>query len=99
MRTKLLEKVGSEESTEEDLKSETDTGPQHLNTRWWCDSYEESFDSLDEQVSKHKLNARPVANVHDEFQYEVVESQAEDFGNLAVDSIINAGKELELDVL
>ena len=40
---------------------------------------------LDEQVSKHKLNARPVANVHDEFQYEVVESQAEDFGNLAVD--------------
>ena len=49
---------------------------------------------LDEQVSKHKLNARPVANVHDEFQYEVVESQAEDFGNLAVDSIINAGKEL-----
>ena len=49
---------------------------------------------LEEQVSKHKLNARPVANVHDEFQYEVVESQAEDFGSLAVDSIINAGKEL-----
>ena len=49
---------------------------------------------LDEQVSKHKLNARPVANVHDEFQYEVLESQAEDFGNLAVDSIISAGKEL-----
>jgi len=49
---------------------------------------------LDEQVNKHKLNARPVANVHDEFQYEVLESQAEDFGNLAVDSIINAGKEL-----
>tara|TARA_R100001480_G_scaffold44836_7_gene58078 strand:+ start:7941 stop:9671 length:1731 start_codon:yes stop_codon:yes gene_type:complete len=49
---------------------------------------------LDEQVNKHKLNARPVANVHDEFQYEVLESQAEDFGNLAVDSIVNAGKEL-----
>lgn len=49
---------------------------------------------LEEQVSKHKLKARPVANVHDEFQYEVVESQAEDFGSLAVDSIINAGKEL-----
>ena len=49
---------------------------------------------LEEQVSKHKLNARPVANVHDEFQYEVLETQAEDFGNLAVDSIINAGKEL-----
>ena len=49
---------------------------------------------LEEQISKHKLKARPVANVHDEFQYEVVESQAEDFGSLAVDSIINAGKEL-----
>mgnify|MGYP003109901025 FL=1 len=49
---------------------------------------------LEEQVSKHKLKARPVANVHDEFQYEVLESQAEDFGSLAVDSIINAGKEL-----
>ena len=49
---------------------------------------------LEEQVSKHKLNARPVANVHDEFQYEVLETQAEDFGNLAVDSIINAGKKL-----
>ena len=49
---------------------------------------------LEEQVSKHKLKARPVANVHDEFQYEVLETQAEDFGNLAVDSIINAGKEL-----
>ena len=49
---------------------------------------------LEEQVSKHKLKARPVANVHDEFQYEVLETQAEDFGNLAVDSIINAGKKL-----
>ena len=49
---------------------------------------------LEEQISKHKLKARPVANVHDEFQYEVLETQAEDFGSLAVDSIINAGKEL-----
>lgn len=49
---------------------------------------------LEEQVSKHKLKARPVANVHDEFQYEVLETHAEDFGSLAVDSIINAGKEL-----
>ena len=49
---------------------------------------------LEEQVSKYKLKARPVANVHDEFQYEVLETQAEDFGSLAVDSIINAGKEL-----
>ena len=49
---------------------------------------------LEEQVSKHKLKARPVANVHDEFQYEVLETQAEDFGNLAVDAIINAGKKL-----
>ena len=51
---------------------------------------------LEEQVSKHKLKARPVANVHDEFQYEVLETQAEDFGNLAVDSIINAGKNLRI---
>ena len=50
--------------------------------------------NLEERLRKKNIRARPVANVHDEFQYEVIESQAEDFGKLAVDSIINAGKEL-----
>ena len=49
---------------------------------------------LDKKIKELNLKARPVANVHDEFQYEVLESQAEDFGSIAVDSIINAGKEL-----
>ncbi len=49
---------------------------------------------LDGYVRQNKLEARPVANVHDEFQYEVREEQADDFGRLAVNSIVNAGVEL-----
>jgi len=49
---------------------------------------------LDDYVRQNKLEARPVANVHDEFQYEVREEQADDFGRLAVNSIVNAGVEL-----
>ncbi len=49
---------------------------------------------LDDYIRQNKLEARPVANVHDEFQYEVREEQADDFGRLAVNSIVNAGVEL-----
>ena len=49
---------------------------------------------LDDYVVQNKLEARPVANVHDEFQYEVLEAHADDFGKLAVNSIVNAGIEL-----
>jgi DNA polymerase I-like protein with 3'-5' exonuclease and polymerase domains len=34
--------------------------------------------------------------VHDEFQYQVKENQAEEFGKLAVQSIVDAGNQLGL---
>jgi len=39
-----------------------------------------------------------VANIHDEFQAEVVPDKAETFGELAVESIQHAGKQLKLNV-
>jgi DNA polymerase I-like protein with 3'-5' exonuclease and polymerase domains len=56
----------------------------------------------------HRLNAMKwqhgreysfVANVHDEFQAEVLPDKASVFGELAVDAIRRAGKELKLNVL
>ena len=37
-----------------------------------------------------------VANVHDEFQYQVKENQADKLGQLAVQSITNAGIDLNI---
>tara|TARA_R110000822_G_scaffold26240_2_gene79111 strand:- start:1771 stop:3456 length:1686 start_codon:yes stop_codon:yes gene_type:complete len=51
---------------------------------------------LEEYVKIKQINAFPVVNVHDEFQYEVKEEQAEQFGRLAVQSIIDAGKLLKV---
>ena len=51
---------------------------------------------LEEYVSINKIKAYPVVNVHDEFQYEVEESKTEQFGKLAVQSIIEAGKQLNV---
>tara|TARA_R110002012_G_scaffold298620_1_gene497163 strand:+ start:482 stop:2164 length:1683 start_codon:yes stop_codon:yes gene_type:complete len=51
---------------------------------------------LDKNVIKKQIKAFPVVNVHDEFQYEVEESRAEEFGRLAVQSIIDAGKQLNI---
>ena len=51
---------------------------------------------LDKNVIKKQIKAFPVVNVHDEFQYEVEESRAEEFGKLAVQSIIDAGKQLNI---
>ena len=51
---------------------------------------------LDNYVINKRIKAFPVVNVHDEFQYEVEESKAEEFGILAVQSIIDAGKQLNV---
>ena len=51
---------------------------------------------LDEYVIRKQIKAYPVVNVHDEFQYEVEEGRAEEFGRLAVQAIVDAGKQLNL---
>ena len=51
---------------------------------------------LEDEITKHNLDAVPVANVHDEFQYQVKENQAEQLGQLAVQSIQQAGIKLGL---
>ena len=42
---------------------------------------------LDESIKWHGLNARYVANVHDEWQIEVLEKDADRVGQLAVEAI------------
>ena len=51
---------------------------------------------LEEYVINKRIKAYPVVNVHDEFQYEVEEGRAEEFGRLAVQSIKDAGRKLKL---
>lgn len=51
---------------------------------------------LSNYISTYKIDAIPVANVHDEFQYQVKEEQADRFGILAVKSIVDAGDKLNL---
>ncbi len=51
---------------------------------------------LEEYVKIKQIKALPVVNVHDEFQYEVEEKRADEFGMLAVQSIIDAGKQLNV---
>ena len=51
---------------------------------------------LEEYVNIKQIKAFPVVNVHDEFQYEVEEHRVEEFGRLAVQSIIDAGKQLNI---
>jgi len=51
---------------------------------------------LEEYVIRKQIKAFPVVNVHDEFQYEVEENRADEFGRLAVQSIIDAGKQLNV---
>ena len=51
---------------------------------------------LENYVINKRIKAFPVVNVHDEFQYEVEENRAEEFGRLAVQSIIDAGKQLNV---
>ena len=51
---------------------------------------------LEKEIEKNNIDALPVANVHDEFQYQVKENQADKLGQLAVQAITNAGNELNL---
>ena len=51
---------------------------------------------LSDYISTYKIDAIPVVNVHDEFQYQVKEEQADRFGTLAVKSIVDAGEQLGL---
>jgi len=51
---------------------------------------------LDLKLRLNTLDYKFVANIHDEWQIEVKESQAEFAGSLAVDSIIKAGEEFNL---
>ena len=51
---------------------------------------------LSDYISTYKIDAMPVVNVHDEFQYQVKEEQADRFGTLAVKSIVDAGDQLGL---
>lgn len=49
-----------------------------------------------QEIRKRKLNMFPVAFVHDEFQIDSQEDQAEEGGELAAQCIINAGKILKM---
>ena len=51
---------------------------------------------LEDKIEKNNIDAVPVANVHDEFQYQVKENQAEQLGQLAIQSIQQAGIKLGL---
>ena len=53
---------------------------------------------LSEEIKKRRLDAHFVANIHDEFQIEVREDQAEEAGSLAVWAIQQAGVVLNLRV-
>ena len=52
---------------------------------------------LSNKIKKDKIDAHFVVNVHDEFQLEVRQDQAEIVGKLAVESIADAGVLLELN--
>ena len=52
---------------------------------------------LDEYAKQYKIDYKFVLNVHDEFQCEVREDQADFFGGLAVGSIVQAGKYFNLN--
>ena len=51
---------------------------------------------LDNNLKLNTIDYKFVANIHDEWQIEVKESQAEFTGELAVKSIIEAGKHFNL---
>ena len=51
---------------------------------------------LDSLLKLNTIDYKFVANIHDEWQIEVKETQAEFVGELAVNSIIEAGKHFNL---
>ena len=50
-----------------------------------------------QRIRKLKLDAKQVAIVHDEFQVEVLKSQADTVGKIIVQSIVDAGKYFKLN--
>ena len=52
---------------------------------------------LDQYAKQYNIDYKFVLNVHDEFQCEVREDQADFFGGLAVGSIVQAGKSFKLN--
>ena len=56
------------------------------------------YHALGKSKWQHGREYAFVANIHDEFQAEVIPDHAEDFGKLAVKAIRVAGKELKLNV-
>ena len=52
---------------------------------------------LDSYARQYDLDYKFVLNVHDEFQFEVRQDQADFFGGLSVVSIIQAGKSFKLN--
>jgi len=52
---------------------------------------------LDSMARTHKYKYKIVGNIHDEIQTEVLDMDAQSFGRLAVDSIIQAGKDFNLN--
>ncbi len=51
---------------------------------------------LDQQAKERNLDYKFVGNIHDEFQTEVAEEHADEFGKLAVNAIIEAGVQLNM---
>ena len=52
---------------------------------------------LNDKATKEKLDFKFVANVHDEWQVEVVEKDVENFGSLAVQAIKDAGEYFNME--
>jgi|TARA_E500000318_G_scaffold9656_1_gene8792 DNA polymerase-1 len=49
------------------------------------------------KLRQQNLDARPVANVHDEVQFEVLKEQAEEFGNLTKEAMKDVEKQLDFN--
>tara|TARA_R100000426_G_scaffold13841_3_gene13337 strand:+ start:1804 stop:3501 length:1698 start_codon:yes stop_codon:yes gene_type:complete len=47
-------------------------------------------------IHEKKMDAKPVANVHDEVQFEVAKNQAEEFGNLTKEAMKNVEQQFKL---
>jgi len=56
------------------------------------------FHKINQLRWQHGREYAFVANIHDEFQAEVLPDKAEAFGHLAVESIAHAGKQLRMNV-
>jgi DNA polymerase I-like protein with 3'-5' exonuclease and polymerase domains len=50
---------------------------------------------MDESIKQNQLSANQIMHVHDEVQFEVLESEADDVGRIAVQAMREAGKPYE----